>query len=264
MDPAMPTTALSTVGQDWDCSLHQLSRAVVTLYQVGYSFPVGDQTTILDRLELWSGQACHTSPTVLGTAGGGGSLCPPIAAGATVSLVQLVSALGGYTAPTETYVQPGGAAPDCGGGGSWVLGGWPSVPRAPTVDNMAAAAVAVVRCGALSAPSGTVVFQRADDLARGILTTISSLYRDAGALAGWANVDTNSRSQTPEAAASLQGTYYAVFTVMLLSSLGPVTTAPTSTGIPALPGLTGFLHMLGGPLAALAPQVPWGGSYVPG
>ena len=212
-------------GQDWDCSLHQLTRAVMTMYLLGRTLDTATQRLVVDHLQNWQNDLCFDVA----------ANCP-----------SLLSAYPGLKQPqgtAEMYREPGLLADPC-------HGVYPSY--APTVDAIATAAMALSRSGALQSPDPSVQID-AVHLAKNLVETVSTLYRPGSTGGeGWAGQDTQDPSSP--VTATLDGTFFAVATLRVLNKSntwfsGCAGNYPASSGPTPDPGLDTFFDVLGGGVA---------------
>jgi len=258
-----------TAGQDWDCSLHQLARAVLVRHHLGGGFTANDQALILSRLQDWVTPLCENFP-LPGTASCSGALSTTQA---------------GYP-PAERYVFPPVIASSCEGTVGFT--GFPPSP-VPSITDILSALLAVVRCGVLPSPpsvappfftTGAAVTV-ALDMVEACLGAVATLYR-TDAVSGW-GMWLASDSKAPSrqtvlapwaelpTGTSIQG---AVAALLLAEPFFPgCANASTLQGIgPSGPqfGLGGFLHVFGAYIPALLPPIgsnqlyDWAPAYVPG
>ena len=197
------------VGQDWDCSLHQLARAVLMMHHLGYQFTAADRQLILQRLLDWEQQICELPD-------------PACSTGATQG--QLAQFVG----PTERYADFfGPLQTGCIQGTGLPLGA-----LAPSVDTILASVLAAKWSGVASLGAGGPLLQR-------MLNTLATLYRSAlgPGGAGWTNWDDGAQDNGGFMTDMLS-TYYAVATLMALDT--PTTGFSGCSGAAASPLLNGF------------------------
>jgi hypothetical protein len=211
-----------TAGQDWDGSMHQLARAVLSMHHLGYVFTSADQRLILNRLLEWATPASEAwGPASAMTCTTWSGNTPLTADPAT-------------TVPTERYLWDGNLACD----------GNPNAP-APKLIEVLSGPLALVRSGQANTPTPAV-----QEICWNILRVVGSLYRGGG----WVSYDDNFAgfSDLPN---DVEGTYCAIAILRLLDReplrLGTQSIAPTSEGTASMAGLDDFLHVFGGPIATI-------------
>ena len=244
----VPPFADPAAGQDWDASLHQLSRAVLTMHHVGYGLTAFDKLVVLIRLWQWSRPGCETHPA---------GACP-----AGASLATEGDFLG---APRETYVWRSelkcvgeSAAPGL------------AVTQTHDLVDVLSAALALVRGQVLGGfPLGDLSGATKLILAN-CLITAGTRYRDdptVSGASGWAVIAPGDPTGPGSEAPSLGGTYAAIALLLLLER-APFWGCANLDGLPpaASPStsLDSFLHIFGGNITSLLGAHPWNPSHVPG
>ena len=238
-------------GQDWDCSLHQLTRAVNALFHLGYVFTPQDQALIVTRLQQWATPATE-------------AWAP--ASSMTCSIYPIPTTDLTVVVPADRYLWD-----------SFVACQNNLAVPVPVMVDMLAAAVALVQSGVVDSPptvasppfaSGGDVQAAAVTLCKSILKVVASLYR-GGPTAGWAGFDERDPSNfnPPDL---MDGVYPAVAILRLLDRPaireGVQTITPTLPGTATQQGLGAFLHLFGGRIGTIAPAHPWPAqpTYTPG
>lgn len=217
-------SAIPDVGQDWDCSLHQLGRAVVAMHHLGHPFTASERALVRLRLQQWSALTCENF----------GSSCPS-----------------GISVPTERQFWTG----RCGGDPA---GPNLAVNPAPLMFEVLSGALALVRSGLVDIGDPAAL-----SMASQILDAVATLYRADSGGSGWAEFD-SAEPADPPAGATLDGTYAAIATLLVLDR-GPFAGC-SGLSSPAPLGLDGFLHVFGGfiPTMLAAGLWPWPAIYQPG
>jgi hypothetical protein len=258
-----PTQGLvnALLGQDWDCGLHELVRAVQSAHHLGHSFTPYEKLLIMYRLLGWWQQTCGAYTGYLQTCATSPAVANAMVPNERFAWEENTLALGGNTIPCENVA----GTPQRG----------PSDAPAVTLSDIASVAALLVQADLFSDPT---VGYEAYIIAEGLVQVVASLYREPGSsLAGWAEFD---ERPSLDHAPDLRGTMAAVLTLMVLAGTG---LPPASTGNPspgfqaayrptALPsaiassggGLSSFLHLFGGKASANTFPGQWGGGYVPG
>ena len=242
-EPELVPQVSPLIGQDWDCTLHQLTRAVVSMYQLGWVANVDEGALILWRLHGWAVKPCETQ-TQLGQPA---PLCAEPNLGAGIPF------LGSPTERAYSQHLVRCEPTRVGNVYSPVIG--------PDLVDAFSAALALVRSGLFDSNMPT-----ARQLGANILASIATLYRP-GTEAGWTRNDPNLGS--PSLGHDLRGTFPAIASILLLSR-GPFQGACNPAGLPLgyapLPGLDGFLHFSGGHIPTLIASgaYPWPASFPPG
>jgi hypothetical protein len=256
--------ALPWAGQDWDCSLHQLSRGVSAMAHLGYSFTDDDRMVIVGRLVQWSTNGCENRmPGCQADTASCGYAGAPIERDDR-GVMQPCWPIGSGTGTNCPAGTPGlellqVTASDAVG----TVSGGVGSPFAPQAVDLLAAAVALVRCGALAGGG-----DGANSRAVAILRALATLYRFDGANAGWADYDDRNfvgigpqppppppgQPIPPPAGTvpSMGGTFAAIATLIVLAGSSPWFGAEILGPLPPpLPGRTrplglrDFKHILG-------------------
>jgi|GEM_PF-2707481 len=250
----LPAPAQPYAGQDWDSSLHQASRATLSLYHMNAGLSPTDRLLLIVRLSQW-GHSLAGAPLQPCSAFAPGP-CPPDWSMAPDFWVPRETDLffPGRTCSAENVTTPLLLA---------------RVTQAPDLVDILTACLIVVRGGLFT---GQSVSQPITSFLRGVvekcLVLTAGQYRGQvnGEVAGWCQVDTAQPSDT-STPADLVGTRAAI--ALLLLTDGHVFPGVANTGslpVPdrALVGLDSFLHVFGGRVAGLVASNPWNDAHVPG
>ncbi len=247
----IPPVADPAAGQDWDGSLHQLSRAIVTMHHIGYALPLSEKVLTVVRLYQWCRRPCGSEefagPDPCGTG-------YPWLAATWVG------------APRETQ---GWIPADVGTPEGPCLTDLSTAPdsQAHSLTDVLTVGLAVVRGGLVTLPPGQISMM-VQEIMTNCLILVATLYRpDAPApgQASWTSSDRGLPTDPPESG-GLRGLFSAI-SLLLLLERGPFAGVANLGSLPpgATPavGLDSFLHVFGGPVPSLLGAYPWNPSHAP-
>lgn len=253
----IPKWADPAAGQDWDTGLHQLSRAVTSMYHMGYSLTQAERLLVVTRLEQWSTRTCEGE---YGNCQGGPTASPWVGAPQETTRFEV---------PFKCKDEPN-------------LTDSAAVSQAHQVPDLLGAVLAILQGGCLDLSVPAAVRSRADAILGNCLIALATLYRHddppgvGPPIAGWIRMDPGYVEPTSNPTGpnlpkyrqpDLDGTYAAIALLIRLSGRSGYANVVGDLSNPAfapLIGLDSYLHVFGPRIPSLLAANPWGATYVPG